>query len=270
MTTDGSAIFARQWHLKAFLVTHILAALLLISFVLPDGHALWRSLDQAVFFSFNGSLADGGSWAQFWAWANVRASDLVAGIVILTSLTFPGFGLRRQQLQPAFIGFIFLLLFVMFPIRYALANWAIANGFSGDSPSVTLSPSYLLNDLFPEIPAKDSSGRSFPGDHATVLWCWLGVMAFNMKRKALVIIPATLAVAFMLPRLVGGAHYASDTLVGGGFAALLTLSWALHTPVVQWATDRLWRVTRPLINLFGRIPGLKQLPFFNPQDQSTI
>lgn len=265
MNRDVSPIFSTQWHLRALLGTHLFAFTLLGSFVLPEGHALWRSLDASVFYSLNGSLAEGGDWARFWAWANVRASDLVAGVVILATLTFPGLGLRRSQLQPGFVGFVFLLLFVMFPIRYTLYKWALANGYSGNSPSITLEPAYRLSELAPDIPAKDKSGRSFPGDHATVLWCWLGVMAFNMKRKALIVIPAVLAVLFMLPRVVGGAHWASDTLVGGGFAAMLTLSWAFHTPLVQKATDAIHFAVRPLINLVGRLPVIGRLPFFNPQ-----
>ena len=262
MTSDSPAVFGQQWNFRALITTQLLAIALLLSFLIPEGHALWRSLDAQVFYALNGTLADGGDWTRFWAWANVRSSDLITGIVLLISLTFPGFGLQRNQLQPAFIGFVFLLLFVMFPIRYSLYKWASAYGYSGPSPSMTLSPSNLFRELTPDIPAKDRSGRSFPGDHATVLWCWVGVMAYHIRQRIMVLIPLTLALLFMSPRLVGGAHWMTDVLVGGGSVALMTVSVALYTPLVNKATMVIWRGLKPVINLIGRIPGLSLLPFF--------
>lgn len=264
MPPENATVFSRQWNPSALLRNHVLAFLLLGSFILPEGQALWRQLDHSIFFALNGSLEDTTSWARFWAWANVRSSDIATGMIMIISLTFPGLGMRRVQLQGAFIGFIFVLLFVMFPIRYALHALADVYGLTGPSASLTLEPAFRLSELAPDIPAKDASLHSFPGDHAAVLWCWAGVLIYNMKQRALCWVPIMIAMAFMLPRIVGGAHWASDILVGGGFVGLLTLSWCFHTPLVQQVTDALTRLLQPVIRLFSRIPGLGQLPFFNP------
>lgn len=263
MPAQPATVFSRQWRPLPLLLGHLAAALLLASFIWPTGHELWRSLDQALFFQLNGSLADGGSWARFWAWANVRAADSVAALIILASLTFTGLGLQRRQLQPALIGFV-LLMVLMFLVRRSLHEWALAQGLSGQSPSLVLQPAYMLSELAPDIPTKDRSGRSFPGDHAAVLLCWVGMLALNLRHKVFALIPLGLALLLMLPRVVGGAHWASDNLVGGTFTALVTLSWAFCTPLLQQATDAFWRLLRPLIELFGRLPLLGRLPFFNP------
>ena len=47
-----------------------------------------------------------------------------------------------------------------------------------------------------------------------------------------------MAVVFSLPRLVGGGHWLTDDIVGGGFLSLTTLAWGLATPLhtksVEW------------------------------------
>jgi membrane-associated phospholipid phosphatase len=43
-----------------------------------------------------------------------------------------------------------------------------------------------------------------------------------------------MTVIFSLPRLIGGAHWLTDDLVGGGFITLLAMSWLLATPLQHW------------------------------------
>jgi membrane-associated phospholipid phosphatase len=51
----------------------------------------------------------------------------------------------------------------------------------------------------------------------------------------------------VLPRLIVGAHWFSDVVVGSGCLALFFLSWTLCTPLHTWIIDRiekfltLWR-----------------------------
>lgn len=266
MTRSAEApvtVFSRQWHLGRFAIFHLLALLLLASYMLPPGYTLWREFDQWLFFLLNGSLAEGGNWTRFWAWSNVRALDMVPALVMLASMSFHHFGWRKEQLQPALIGFFLLLLFVMLPLRILMHKLALAQGFSPLSPSQVLEPAYLFSDLASDIPAKDRALNSFPGDHATVVLCWASMLALNIRQSAWRLLPFFLAGVFMLPRLVGGAHWASDNLVGGLTIMLLVTAWAFYTPLLQLFTDLVWRICRPLINLFGRIPVLGLLPFFN-------
>lgn len=260
--TPARPVFAQHWQWKPLLILHLIAALLLLSFILPQGFALWRDLDSRLFFSLNGSLSEGGHWAWFWAWANTRYKDLLLAVVMLVFLVFPGFGFRREQLQQALVGFLALMVFLL-PLRYFFYEFSKLLELSGESPSLLLSPAYRLTELFPHIPAKDGSGRSFPGDHATVLLIWAGYLLLNRRCLGSYLATA-LALLMILPRLIGGAHWLSDVVVGGLVITLPILAWAFCTPVLLRLTQWLERAFNPLFALCARLPLIGRLPFFNP------
>ena len=80
-------------------------SIVLISFVIPAGNAAWRQLDEAVFLALNGTLAGGGTWATFWAWANYRPMDLVSALMMLAFLVLPGPVFRPDEVRRALFGF---------------------------------------------------------------------------------------------------------------------------------------------------------------------
>ena len=96
----------------------------------------------------------------------------------------------------------------------------------------------MLSSLVPEIEAKDASKWCFPGDHGFVLislalyvsylgardtakWTWLACFIF------------------ILPRLIAGAHWPSDVIVGSGTMALAAMAFLMGTPlhdsILRWA-----------------------------------
>jgi membrane-associated phospholipid phosphatase len=105
---------------------------------------------------------------------------------------------------------------------------------------------------------KDSATRSFPGDHASVLLIWAMFMSFFARNWRLLLV-WVMAVIFMLPRLVAGAHWGSDALVGGVFLSLLGLAWACFTPFAYRASEWLEKVTLPLTRLLAKLPLLGRL-----------
>ncbi|OMH38962.1 phosphatase PAP2 family protein [Motiliproteus sp. MSK22-1] len=253
--------FGNCWQLKSLALFHGLAMVLLASWIFPGSHSLWLWMDEKIFFLLNGSLSSGESWQYFWAAMNVRISDVVPMLIILISLTFPILGIKQHQLHSAFIGFV-LLIILMWPIREALYELAILLDLSGNSPSIQLQPAYLLSEIFPQLGTKDSSTHSFPGDHSAVLWTWSGFLVL-MLRSRLALITVLISVLFMLPRLVAGAHWFTDNFVGGLAVALVTLSWAFHTPLLQKLTTLLCEYLTPFFYRLGKlIPGLNLLPFF--------
>ena len=256
------SVFRQQWNVKALVLTHLFAFAWFGFFVTEQGFAFWRSIDHNLFFILNGTLSEDNGWTRFWAWANVRIMDVIPLIIMLVSLTFPGFGIKRDRLQQAIIGFI-LLLVLMFFVREGVATYTKAAEISGKSPTLLLEPAFRFSQIVPDIPAKDSANTTFPGDHATVVLTWAGFMMLN-ARSWLSLSALFLAILFMLPRVVGGAHWASDNLVGGAFSAIITLSWAFNTPIMHIATTATHKLLQPLIRLFAKIPLLNQLPILKP------
>jgi len=259
-----TTVFRTSWNIKALILSHLFGFAWLGFFLTDTGFAFWRSLDQNIFFILNGTLSEADNWTRFWAWANVRIFDLIPLLVMLGSITFPGMGIKRDRLQQAIIGFI-LLLVLMYPIRESVYEYARSIDVSGNSPSLTLQPANRFSEIVPEIPAKDSAGNSFPGDHATVVLTWAGFIILN-ARSWLSLSALGLALLFMLPRIVGGAHWASDNLVGGAFTAMITLSWAFCTPLMHYLTSAAHKALGPLIRMFEKIPYLNRLPILSPVD----
>jgi len=66
-------------------------------------------------------------------------------------------------------------------------------------------------------------------------------------------------VLFSLPRLVSGAHWLSDVLVGGPFLSLITIGWGLYTPYAAKASSLMERFGTPVLQRLGRMPGLRHI-----------
>jgi hypothetical protein len=127
-------VFSTRWRPLTFICMQLLAALLLLSFASDTGHEIWRGIDREVFYTLNGSLFQNETWAAFWAWMNTRELDALTAVVMLLFLVFPGLGgLKRNQLQTGFTGFLLLIL-LMLPMRELLSNYAKATGLTPNSP----------------------------------------------------------------------------------------------------------------------------------------
>jgi membrane-associated phospholipid phosphatase len=68
-----------------------------------------------------------------------------------------------------------------------------------------------------------------------------------------------LAVLFMLPRLVAGAHWGQDDYIGGLLMAVLALGWSYYTPLAAKGSEALMRWTAPLFNLAAKLPLVGRL-----------
>ncbi|RZA28471.1 MAG: phosphoesterase, partial [Proteobacteria bacterium] len=68
-----------------------------------------------------------------------------------------------------------------------------------------------------------------------------------------------LAVVFMLPRLVAGAHWGQDDYIGGVLMAVWALGWGYYTPLAAHTSQWLVRATEPLFRLLAKLPVLGRL-----------
>lgn len=230
------------------LVFHLIAALLLLSWWWEGTvtREWWDGLDRAVFFTLNGSLADGGAWARFWAMANHRSFDLASALLV--AVLYARFALAedRRYLVERIALFFAIFLFTLVMIEFS--NGTLEE-LKRHSASMVLEPVYRLTELVPDINAKDYSASSFPGDHATVLLMFTGYFWFAAGWRYGVIV-ALIALLFSMPRVVGGAHWFTDDVVGSGSIALVGLAWFFGTPLhrmVQGWMMPLGRRLAPLV-----------------------
>ncbi|WP_084609653.1 phosphatase PAP2 family protein [Sedimenticola selenatireducens] len=213
------------WHKTPLILANLLALLLMLSWLVEPTRGLWQALDEQLFWAMNRSLDWSEGWRRLWAVANNRAFDLVAAVAMLLLFAHQALLRDRKRLQH-YIA-VGLMMFITL-----LLMLAISKELPIERPSATAQfPEALrLTQLVPDIPTKDYSSDSFPGDHGLVLLLCAGFAVAYLPR-----IHGLLALLFMviftMPRLMSGAHWVTDEIVGALSLGLITLSWLFATPL---------------------------------------
>ncbi len=235
--------------LKWLIFWWTVAALWFASWLIPVTRGLWDVLDEAVFFSLNGLVADSVFSQSFWAIANWRPFDIIAATLILAI----GFSwIYRQPLEKrlAALSGLGVLLFIILATRFSAAFVLYLTDYQRYSPSITLSPAYRLSELVTWIDAKDYHKDCFPGDHGYVVIVCI-VFFFLQAGRRWGITSLILLSPFILPRMVSGAHWATDIIIGSGTMALISMPLLFATPLYAHATTALNRLLvlliRPLL-----------------------
>lgn len=221
------------WQPKILIGSNIFALALICSWLFEPTRALWLALDERAFWAMNNSLAWGAGWQKLWAMANNRLFDLVAATGMLLLFAHRALITDRSRL-PHYLAigiFMFLTLLVMLQIGKNIPIERMsATGIFPDA--------LRLSKLVPDIATKDYSSDSFPGDHGLVLFLVAGFALFYLPR-----IHGTIALIFMvlfaLPRMMSGAHWLTDEIVGAVTLGTLALSWLFASPLHKKITDGL-------------------------------
>jgi len=241
----------RSWQPEWLIGCNLAAILLIGSWIHPASRVWWDRLDAAVFYALNGSLASGTLWQGFWAIVNWRPFDLVAGGILLYLLwrwlrsEDPGDVHVLADKMAMFIAFVLLVVVTNLLFQQILSVLE----YRRVSPSGTLPGAIRLSEIITWIRTKDYSGLAFPSDHGFVLIAAM-IFFWNRGGRRLGLIAVALLSPFVLPRLVGGGHWLTDTLVGAVLMALVSQSWWFATPAHGFFAGkvRLW-AKKPLMFL---------------------
>lgn len=231
------------WNFKFLVIGNLIATLLFVSWLYEPTRSFWIAIDTATFWAMNNSLSWCTTWQWIWALGNNRGFDLVAAIGMLSVFTHYAFSKDRKNLHRymAILLFTGLVTVVTMEIGSAIP-------IERKSPTQQFSDVTRLSELVTQIRTKDSSGDSFPGDHGTALLVFAGFALFYLTKRygAVAVI---LAMVFGLPRLMSGAHWLTDEIVGALSLVLMMLTWVFSTPfhhyVLQWLEKKvLWACQR--------------------------
>lgn len=225
------------WKLRQLLFWHVIAALLFSSLFWPVTREYWQTLDVAFFKAINSTLKDRPAWQLFWACANHKLADWIEDIFILAFfiayIRKAQAGMRSRRV----IEFIFCILYtaaIIYFVNKTLFREHLH--IPNLSPTLVVDDSVRLSQEIPWMAIKDDSSYSFPGDHGTT--AILFASAFTYLAGWRVGLLAGLYAAFLcIPRLITGAHWLTDVLIGSGTIAMVCLSWAFCTPLFTWFTD---------------------------------
>ncbi|MBH3473481.1 phosphatase PAP2 family protein [Pseudomonas putida] len=254
---DNRPLFQARWSWGPLAACTLLSVALLCFWLWPFGQILCLTFDEWLFRRLNAPLADSTTWRYIWTVGSLRPFDIVVGLILLAVLIRGDWVFKAAQVRQAFFGFLVTLLLLVV-IRALFSKWVDAAGWQHKSPSMMFDEVVHLSDYYPNLEAawelKDRSSKSFPGDHASVLLIWALFMSVFSRRLVQYLVIWGLAVLFMLPRLVAGAHWGQDDYIGGLLMAVLALGWSYYTPLAAKGSEALMRWTAPLFNLLARLP----------------
>ena len=225
--------------LSAILLLNVAGILLFFSWYLPENHGLWFSIDKAIFYWFNDRIVTNQVLLWFVAITNFRAFDGVA-LLAMGALywSFWRNASPQDRRRLLAIGITMLVTAVslnqlghLIPVSHA-------------SPT-RFFPNVNHVAQLTGIPTKDASADSFPGDHGMMLIIFACFMLRYFNTRAF-ISAIFIVLIFATPRVMIGAHWFTDIMVGSLSVILVGMSWWLMTPASDYLVNWLYR------NLPGR------------------
>lgn len=223
-------------HIFRFILFTFLSSSLLFLWVFPITGAYFDRLDNTIYFFLNSTLENGKNWQLFWAITNIRIFDLVGGILVLVMLIFHMYAkTNSEDNTKPFERFILFIVFITLSI---IVNKIAFSGVLGlldyhrESPSLALEGGIRLSEIITSFEFKDTSKDCFPGDHAAVLLCsTIYFFIYGDKKQGL--LSCVVLLPFILPRLVVGAHWFTDCLVGSTFIMINSFNIWINIPIIK-------------------------------------
>lgn len=229
-----------------FTLLNLISLLLIASWSGGITREYWDVLDQWVFATTNPLLNEiNVAWRWLWAILSIRISDLVPLFVILWFFSIKGAIFADRQRLFGLVGFVLLLIVMLF-VRETLDLYVDLQNLGRVSPTAAIDSAVRLSSIYPSFNLKDWDSDSFPGDHAAVLFTWLGYCLFFVRNKWSLWV-LFFVVLFSLPRLMAGAHWLSDIIVGGVSTALTALAFGLYTPMLNRPQKSLTKIINSVL-----------------------
>ena len=113
------------------------------------------------------------------------------------------------------------------------------------SPSLTLTHFTRLSEISGSG-VKDASRSSFPSGHGFAMFYWV-LFSRKFLPKKLLILTSALAVFFCIPRIMSGAHWASDVVFAGMMSYLhvtIMMSTPMYNILINFITNRINKLTK--------------------------
>lgn len=219
---------------KKLLIPLLVVFVAWVTWLTPATRPAWDFLDQKTFQFLNRWVHHNAFWQNFWAFTGTRAMDWIHDVVMLLVFFFSIKWASQALKMRKVAELIFSVLFIAFVI--CMVNGILFPEFihiPRKSPTMVDKEAFRLGSVIDWAKIKDHSRKSFPGDHATTATLFACLIFHIMGKRAG--FGATLyAIFFCLPRLIAGAHWLTDNLIGSASIAIIFTSLAFGTPFANW------------------------------------
>ncbi len=164
--------------------------------------------DISISLLINSTLSKKNWWTIYWGNMNSPVEQYASiSSMVMISLVYIGLSKNKKNALSLVISMIFYLE-VMLLIKFFVVR---AFNISRLSPSYVIPNYQLLSKILEDALIKDSSTRSFPGDHAMVMF-FIVFYSRAFYSNKLKIVTLVVAIIFVTPRVVSGAHWPSDII----------------------------------------------------------
>jgi Kdo2-lipid A phosphotransferase len=231
---------------RSFFVLHAIAVALVASLFLLPSDSAWNIIDRACFSLLNSSIIGHPIQQAFWAVSNIKITDIFGASFLLGAFLMYIFEAQGQERRKRVAQLLYTLLWFEISILFCKQCYTpICEhlGISRHSPTVMMDKAFMLSEVVPWEKIKDSSYFCFPADHACIVFQWCAFIWFfaGWKRGLFVYL---FSIIFLLPRLISGAHWLSDLLVGSASIIIIALAWALFSPLFRLGMQFLYRLVK--------------------------
>lgn len=224
---------------KKLLIPLLIVFVAWITWLTPATRPAWDFLDQKTFQFLNRWVHYSPFWQNFWAFTGTRAMDWIHDVVMLLFFFFSIKWASQALKMRKVAELIFSILFIAFVI--CMVNGVLFPEFihmPRKSPTMVDKEAFRLGSVIEWAKIKDHSRKSFPGDHATTATLF-ACLIFHLMGKRAGLVATLYALFFCLPRLIAGAHWLTDNLIGSASIAIVFTSLAFGTPFANWVITML-------------------------------
>lgn len=222
-----------KWNFKKLFIPSAVIFLLFMSWITPFFRPFWDAIDSTTFYYLNTWVQKSRFWQNFWAFTGTRTMDWIHDLVMLL---FFSFGIKKasQAFKARKIAeLIFTILFIALII--SIVNGILFPEFihlPRKSPTMIDRGAFRLSSVIEWTKVKDHSRKSFPGDHATTAICFTCFIYYFMGFRS-GLLATFYAIFFCLPRIIVGAHWLTDILIGSALISITTTSFLMGSPLSQ-------------------------------------
>lgn len=230
------------WNFRGFGIAVGAVILLIGSLFFPPTRYIWDLIDQNLFLLINSWIATNPLSQNIVAILNYKRFDWVHDLVFLTFFIIYVKNAPREKRLYRIAQVLFAVLLAALVILYINKTLlSTTYRINRDSPSLYFPNCTRLSEKVTWLFVKDYSRCSFPADHGTTACLFIGVIHILMGARAGLF--ATLyALFFVSPRLIVGAHWLTDILVGSASIAILALAIGYCTPLAELFVQKITKI----------------------------